>query len=338
MTQGEYKEIDLAKMVAAIMVVAIHAQPFSGLTEAMLIDVWARLAVPFFFIASAFFFFKKPAGQQHIGHYVKRLALLYLFWFVVELPITVLHFYIEPQRSIGQSTLALLQGLLWGSTFSGSWFITALMECIPLVWLLGRRLSSATLLLAGCALYAVVVGSTYYYTVLPPDWRSWVDACHAWSFKPELSWASAFVFCVAGRLMAEKEAQVKAIGSRKMLWAWLFALTVAAGEVLTMFFVARPQSTDVYFALLPFAILSFMLVLNLRCPWKFDYLRLRRYSTLFYFSHFIFVFILVLVNKHLLPVNPLLKYGLVLLLCWLLATTMLTLSQRRGFRWLKYGF
>lgn len=42
-----YSSIDLAKFVAAIFVVAIHAQPFSGLTQTVVIDVFARMAVPF---------------------------------------------------------------------------------------------------------------------------------------------------------------------------------------------------------------------------------------------------------------------------------------------------
>lgn len=79
------------KMIAAIFVVAIHSQPFSGLTEVLVIYLFARIAVPFFFVASAFFFFKKPVEQQNIKGYVRRLAILYIFWFIIELPITILH-------------------------------------------------------------------------------------------------------------------------------------------------------------------------------------------------------------------------------------------------------
>ena len=44
-----YNSIDLMKMIAAIFVVAIHSQPFSGLTEVLVINLLARIAVPFFF-------------------------------------------------------------------------------------------------------------------------------------------------------------------------------------------------------------------------------------------------------------------------------------------------
>ena len=114
-----YSSIDLAKFVAAIFVVAIHAQPFSGLTQTVVIDVFARMAVPFFFITSSFFFFSKNPGKKELSHYLRRMGILYLFWFVVEFPITCLHAFIEPETPFGHNLLMLLRNFLFGSTFGG---------------------------------------------------------------------------------------------------------------------------------------------------------------------------------------------------------------------------
>ena len=64
----------------------------------------------------------------------------------------------------------------------------------------------------------------------------------------------------------------------------------------------------------------------------------RTASTVFYFSHFIFVFIFIIVNKHLLPIHPWVKFGSVLALCLLTSEWMMRMSGRKGWQWLRYGF
>ena len=59
-----YNAIDLTKFIMAIFVVIIHTNPLLSFTNGntfwdLLIDRLTDLAVPFFFMASAFFLFKK---------------------------------------------------------------------------------------------------------------------------------------------------------------------------------------------------------------------------------------------------------------------------------------
>ena len=54
MTKRTYNSIDVAKLVSAFFVAAIHANPFSGLSSTIAISLFARMAVPFFFMVSAF--------------------------------------------------------------------------------------------------------------------------------------------------------------------------------------------------------------------------------------------------------------------------------------------
>ena len=73
------KSIDIAKFVAALWVVALHAQPLANypLSNFIVIDTLGQLAVPFFFIASAYFFFRKPADASRVRHYLQRMGLLH---------------------------------------------------------------------------------------------------------------------------------------------------------------------------------------------------------------------------------------------------------------------
>lgn len=91
--------------------------------------------------------------------------------------------------------------------------------------------------------------------------------------------------------------------------------------------------------LLPLAVASlFLMVVGSRPSPRLDYKRLRACSTILFFSHFIFVFALVIINKHVVRVDPLLKFAIVLACCHLLSTLLLWLRQRKGFHWLRYAY
>lgn len=69
-----YNSLDVGKFCAALMVVAIHAHPYDKIECGdVILDVFLRLAVPFFFITSSFLFFKKEPHINHLLHYVKRI-------------------------------------------------------------------------------------------------------------------------------------------------------------------------------------------------------------------------------------------------------------------------
>lgn len=339
-----YSSIDLAKFVAAIFVVAIHAQPFSGLTQTVVIDVFARMAVPFFFITSSFFFFSKNPGKKELSHYLRRMGILYLFWFVVEFPITCLHAFIEPETPFGHNLLMLLRNFLFGSTFGGSWFLMALMQCILLTWLLARRMRFAVLLVLGAFFYLLAVGSSYYYAFLPSVVQHGVDGYRRWIGSMELSWMSALLPCVLGFWVARYRQTVLEVFTSERLRVLLpVAFLLVCCEVFGVQAAyasvqLQLDKTDVYFLLQPMVLLLFVWLLQKKCTWPLPYRRLRVYSTLFYFSHFVFVFVLVLVNKHVVPVHPLLKYVLVLCCCLLFSRLLLFLSEKKGWGWLKYAY
>lgn len=333
-----YNSVDVAKICAAVMVAAIHSQPLEGLAKDIVIDVFARVAVPFFFMASAFFFFRRPCTGRRLAGFVRRLGLLYLFWFVAELPITVYNVFIHSGRPVGESLLVLLRGFVFGSTFSGSWFLMALIEGVPLVWLASRFLRPAALLAAGVALYAVAVAFSYYHAFLPPGLMAAADAYKAAIGGIQNSWVVAFLFCAAGKVVAEREDAIRRLPRRAVTASLAVTCALSAAEVLAVKSVRDPDSTDIFFVLPLFALSFFLFVLTHEARGSADYVRMRNYSTVFYLSHFVFVYIFVVINKHIAPVDPVLKYAAVLLLCTATARALTTLSARRGLGWLRYGY
>lgn len=322
------------KMIAAIFVVAIHSQPFSGLTEVIVINLFARIAVPFFFMASAFFFFRKPVEQQNLKSYVRRLAILYIFWFVIELPITILHGFIEPETPFIINLLKFFKNIFLGSTFYGSWFIIALIECIPIISILSRRISNKAMFSIALLLYSIVVLSTYYIAFLPDSLQQLVYKSQNNVGHVEITWMSAFIFCFIGKYIAEHESQL--VKQSYFLTGLIFLLSII--EVFAVNSLNPPITNDFYFMLVPLVTTIFIQLLQHESKYNLNYKQLRIYSTIFFFSHFIFVFIFVVINKHIIPVNPLVKYVSVLLLCLITSFAIHQLSLKKKYQWLSYSY
>ena len=124
---------DLSKYILSIMVVAIHSELFPNH-----LYPWLRIAVPLFFIISSYFLFFKV--QQHpnnkneiVRTFIKRNLELYVFWFVVSLPFTIYKRRVWWTGDIFHFFFTVLKNLLFSSTFTASWYITAsIWACIIL--------------------------------------------------------------------------------------------------------------------------------------------------------------------------------------------------------------
>lgn len=335
-THREYNGVDVGKMFAALLVVCIHTLVFKGCAvEDFMQVVVCNVAVPFFFIASAFFFFKRT--EQDVRKFVRRLLTLYGFWFLVVSPITVLHFFVEPTTPFGENLLRLVRGFFLGSTFSGSWFLMALIIGVPLVKFLTSKIGNVATLLLGLILYVPIALGSLYYELCPTP----LGEAYVWlkqqAFDPQTSFLFAIQWCCIGKILAERE---HALCGGARLWFVLLILSVALGygEVL---FVEKATATiahGTYFCL-PLVVMAFFVsTLKFTPPERFvNYKRMRAFSTLFYFSHFVFVFAIVLISKYVTPVSGPLKFVIVVAVCYVFSAVVLRLQNCRGWRWLRYS-
>lgn len=321
----QYNSIDVAKMTAAIFVVAIHCEPFTGIADTIILGLFGNLAVPFFFTTSSFFFFRKPSEKQNIRKFTRRLLTLYAIWFAIELPITVLHSFIEPQRTFTINLAIFMRDALLHSTFRGSWYITALVESVTILYLLRHRMGNAMLLGIGTIAYIITLLSSEYAPFLPAQLYDTVTSMNSLLGSAQMSVLGGLLPCAIGKYIAERSHEnATATSSPGKLWA---------GFAITMCLMAVNR------AFLPIAVaLLFSAVKQTRVEWHVNYRSIRAYSTLFYFSHFIFVFIAVIVNKHFVPIHPMVKYAIVLLCCYIFSYAILRLERNRQLTWLKYMY
>ena len=139
-----YPVLDLVRFIAALLIIFIHIFPEGSTTSSVGLDptlpviisesfVYAiiRVAAPIFFFISSFLLFKrieedKENGWKKVGSFCLRLLFLYLFWYVVGLPLTI-------KDIVGFATSGDTNGLIryfvitfWKGAPRGYWFLVSL--------------------------------------------------------------------------------------------------------------------------------------------------------------------------------------------------------------------
>lgn len=147
--------IDIARYLCAVMVVAIHTHPFEDVDPTfgfVFTQVVPRIAVPFFFAVSGFFFFGKLAkGERPLRDFVWRLSCTYAAW-------TFIYLLSDFIRARGRVNLfAMLSSLPIGAWYH-LWFIPASTLSAALATLLWQSHQSA---LDGPALHTTASDGTF---------------------------------------------------------------------------------------------------------------------------------------------------------------------------------
>ena len=171
----QYRAIDIAKFVMAILVAAIHVRPFTGQTAFVYDDIIARIADPLFFQITAFLFFEKIFAQisgdlrqgmswRMLGHYMKRILALYTAWFVIYAPVVLPRTWQECGNIRGM-LLALLKKYWLSGYYGAMWFMTALLLAMPLVFILTKYLGSRLCLLLSAPWFLLTVARMEYCSI-----------------------------------------------------------------------------------------------------------------------------------------------------------------------------
>jgi len=140
-----YKMLDIIKYISAIMVICIHCKPlFSNEYLSFFFkSIICRIAVPFFFTASAYFIRKGASKKtEYVNNYLN------LGWSVLFIPIGLdwLHQKLMPVDYL--LPFALVYALGHIGTYYHLWYIPAILFSVFFVDKLLKRVSYKTLLLS----------------------------------------------------------------------------------------------------------------------------------------------------------------------------------------------
>lgn len=125
------------------MIFTIHMAVFESFGEVQ--SAWellGRWAVPVFFIASAYFLFSANNGSveyANIKKYIYRIGMLYLFWFIFNLPNFICVRFLKRPPHTMYDFLMIAKNSVLSSTFTGSWYLLSSIFCAWLLFVLKKK-------------------------------------------------------------------------------------------------------------------------------------------------------------------------------------------------------
>lgn len=175
-TKDNYEWLDRFRLLAALLVIAIHTSPlamFSPEGDFFLTRVLARVAVPFFFMVTGQFTAGKliaaREGQcknQILLRYLRKILILYMISILLYLPVGI---YAGHYQNI--TFASIMKMVLFDGTFYHLWYFPACMLGIVLIYLMSRFLKLRCILIVSTVLYlAGLCGDSYFGLTrkLPP--------------------------------------------------------------------------------------------------------------------------------------------------------------------------
>lgn len=278
---------DIAKFILSLSVLAIHSTLYP-----MILYPWLRIAVPLFFIMSSYFLFLKLRETSEDKHksilkkFVVRNLQLYLCWLTILLPITI---YLRKEvwfsNGFFENLQIILKHTFFGSTFVASWFITATVTGVLIVYFLSKLPNSNYFLLmvSAAAFFFVTLASSYQSIIADTVLSAIIDKYIDIFGGLVCSFPAAIFWVFVGKLFAEEKIKLKSV-------PLLIILTVCSCAALFFewkFVISLDGSynNDSYFMLAPVCVLLFMSIIKIR-PFSWNKsVCLKRASTIIYVVH-----------------------------------------------------
>ncbi len=337
----EYNAVDILKLVLAVLVMIIH----SGIDKTV-ISPALRTAVPLFFIISAYFFFLKIENLQSgkeknmaLLKLVRRNLLLYLFWATVQLPLL---FFMRGYHKQGVllGLCSSIKDILFGSGFTGAWYIVALAGAMAVIFLLSKKISPMLLVFLTMPFYIICCLLTNYGNLFDGDSVVWtINKGYRLITQSQFhtSLPAALFWISIGRFLAVKKIKTKS--SILVIFTVLFGTLLGIERYLIVKY-GLAQVDDCYFMLILFCPAMFLLVNKCTAVYT-GKLRIRELSVLIYVIHGCCERVVGYVLK-LIPLacfnNNVVKIIISFLIIVLISKVLIYLKEKRNIRILKYAF
>ncbi|MBQ3182175.1 MAG: acyltransferase [Clostridia bacterium] len=314
------RAIDIAKLVLAFLVVAIHTEPFGDyywLDKGF--GLITRLCVPFFFVASSYFFFLKDTAPLK---YIQRLFVMYLIWSVIYLPFDLVE--------LGTMTLPeILERYLWIGNGHALWYLCGSIIGFAIAYGLSRFLSPRTVLVIAVIILTVGCLKSTYAPVLnrflPIEVSDFLGSRNGLFY--------GFPYYALGMYIAKvKESREKSTAYNLAGFGISFLLLCVESAVMVVGF--KVSATIIWLSVMPLVYFFFMTVKGTELPISSGAARYcRKLSTLIYLTHSAYIYIL----KDLVPdIAGWLLFLTVSAVSVLVSMVIILLGKLKFFKWLKY--
>ena len=329
-----YSAIDLTKFIMAIVVVMIHSGVMSSMKGGLIYqiyDVIQKMAVPFFFIASAYFLFYRMQGDyssqdniEKVKKYVSKMAKLYIVWSIIYLPLAIYN-YVQ----IGNDWLKSIVAYIREFTLCGFhhysvqlWYLlSAVYGAITIHFLLKHGWKEWKILILSFLVYAMAY--TINNMIENQDKLQGILAVTIKVIQKVFlttNILNGFCYLSIGMCIAKYKPKIK------------FGVLLVINILLFMIMIYFNN----FILLLLLNICFFMLVLSINLKDREIYYYFREASIIIYFSHMLFNF--VTDRAGIKEYSVMLGFVIILSCSLMVSILLIAIQKRRNYKFYKVLF
>lgn len=291
----QYGALDLAKFIAAILIIVLHTSPFSSYSSILNFgfrNIVTIIAVPFFFITSGFLFCTKLNSLSedkgnYYKNYIKRLGVMYLLWSAVYFVFVVTDWITNGVSAI--DILRYVKRFFFEGSYSTIWFLPALMTAISIVYLLRKKLPYKKIFFLALPFYLIAcLGSSYYgLTTKIPLISDFYNAYFSFFDTIKNGILFGWVYVALGGVFSEKSFKPKPC--KYLVLTGVFFVLMAGETIVQTYLKWATNGVDTKLILLPLSICLFYFVMSLNIKQSPVLVWMRKLSSLMFLSQRIFL-------------------------------------------------
>lgn len=305
---------DLLKFILAILIISGHTALFQEYADiARIREIISSIAVPTFMAISSYLFFRKvynvPEDKDSkpvLLKTLKRLALLFLCWYIIMLPMTYFKFF--SVATIKETIFAIF----FSCTFNGYWFIKALFinTCIFYFCRNGKAL-----LFCSIISWIIYLFFSYNYVLHIIDFP----------YHPYYSFYYNLAYYSVGVLFAKYGDLLLSKNTNNLLLILSFVL---------VFFLGFQELFNPLYRFLSIPLL-FILFYQMELESKPYYKTMRQMSIILYMIHFFLIWIYDIIAINIEQCS-IIKFLVVSFVAISVSLLIIRNGNKPGFSWLKY--
>lgn len=316
--------LDLLKFIMALGVMVIHVNPLYTINpflNSVFVFGFGRLAVPFFFVSSAWLLFRN-GYKADVLRSVKRLLIMYIIWTIIYLPTLM-------ADDSANMLILSLRNIIFGGHL---WYLIS-SACALLIILGMQRLRMKPKIIFAVAFLPFTIGillSGYNEILNMVGLKSVSERYFDYFISVRNGLFFGFPYMAAGLILSVNNKTYKKRSA-------ITALAVLYVMHLIEFVIVRKldltYTTDMTMIAMPFTILLVYVVVHINLKDRKIYKILRNSSILIYLIH---PYVIMLYDKIVQFDNSIIKYILVCCLSMMFSMMILKLEQYKYFKMLKY--
>lgn len=164
--EKSYTGIDCFRLAAALLIITIHTSPLAGFSETadfILTRIFARVAVPFFFVTSGFFLISRYNYQiGKLSAFVRKTAIIYGAAILLYIPVNLYNGYFKMENLLPN----LIKDIVFDGTLYHLWYLPASILGGAIAWYLVKKLDYQKAFAVAAVLYLTGLFGDSYYGVI----------------------------------------------------------------------------------------------------------------------------------------------------------------------------